>query len=151
MARFRYSMQSILDIKLKMETQAKQEFSAARAALDEEEAKLSRLCDRKRGYEKEAERLRSGTLNFRDMAENKTAIWCMENFIIDQKACVREAEYVLEQARVKLAEVMMERKTHESLKEKAFDEFRREENRREGKEVDELTSYTYGRKHSAQA
>ena len=52
MARFRYSMQSILDIKLKMENQAKQEFSAARAALDEEEAKLQRLFDRKREYER---------------------------------------------------------------------------------------------------
>jgi len=144
-------MQSILDIKLKMETQAKQEFSAARAALDEEEARLERLFDRKREYEREAGRLRCGTLNFRDMEENKTAILCMENFIIDQKACVKEAERVLEQARLRLAEVMMERKTHETLKEKAFEEFLREENRREGKEVDELTSYTYGQKHSARA
>lgn len=151
MARFRYSMQSILDIKLKMETQAKQEFSAARAALDEEEARLARLFDRKTEYEMEATRLRSGTLNFRDMEENKTAILCMENFIIDQKEHVKEAERVLEQARMKLAEVMMERKTHESLKEKAFDEFLREENKREGKEVDELTSYTYGQKHTVQA
>lgn len=149
MARFRYSMQSILDIKLKMETQAKQEFSAARAALDEEEEKLQILFERKREYEKEAERLRSGTLNFRDIEDNKTAILCMENFITDQKACVREAERILEQARVKLTEVMMERKTHETLKEKAFEGFLREENRREGKEVDELTSYTYGQKHSA--
>lgn len=151
MARFRYSMQSILDIKLKMETQAKQEFSAARAALDEEEARLAKLKDRKRAYEREAARLRSGTLNFRDMNENKTAIQCMENFILDQKLCVKKAEDVLEQARIKLAEVMMERKTHESLKEKAFDEFLREENRREGKEVDELTSYTYGQKNSVRA
>lgn len=151
MARFRYSMQSILDVKLKMETQAKQEFAAARAALDEEEARLAGLYGRKAQYEEEAARLRMGTLNFRDMEENKTAILCMENFIVDQKAHVREAERVLEQARMKLAEVMMERKTHESLKEKAFDEFLREENRREGKEVDELTSYTYGKKHSVQA
>lgn len=151
MARFRYSMQSILDIKLKMETQAKQEFSAARAALDEEEAKLARLYDRKAEYEREAARLRSGTLNVRDMEENKTAILCMENFIADQKVRVREAEHILEQARIRLAEVMMERKTHESLKEKAFDEFLREENRREGKEVDELTSYTYGQKRIVQA
>ncbi len=151
MARFRYSMQSILDIKLKMETQAKQEFSAARAALDEEEAKLARLSDRKTEYEREAARLRSGTLNVRDMEENKTAILCMENFIADQKVRVKEAERILEQARVRLAEVMIERKTHESLKEKAFDEFLREENRREGKEVDELTSYTYGQKRIVQA
>ena len=151
MARFRYSMQSILDIKLKMETQAKQEFSAARAALDEEEARLAKLEDRKRAYEREAARLRSGALNFRDMNENKVAIQCMDNFILDQKLCVKKAEDALEQARIKLAEVMMERKTHESLKEKAFDEFLREENRREGKEVDELTSYTYGQKNSVRA
>ncbi|MCM1540028.1 MAG: flagellar export protein FliJ [Blautia sp.] len=151
MARFRYSMQSILNIKLKMETQAKQEFSAARAALDEEEGRLVRLLDRKAEYQREATRLRSGTLNFRDMKENRTAIQCMDHFIADQRARVKEAERMLEQARIKLAEVMMERKTHETLKEKAFDEFLREENRREGKEVDELTSYTYGQKHSAQA
>ena len=34
-------MQSILNIKLKMETQAKQEFSVAKTALDEEEEQLS--------------------------------------------------------------------------------------------------------------
>lgn len=151
MARFRYSMQSILDIKLKLETQAKQEFSAAKAALDEEEARLAALTERKRQYEREAKRLRSGTLDFRAMNENKAAIRCMENFILEQKQCVKRAEEALEQARIRLAEVMMERKTHESLKEKAFDEFLREENRREGKEVDELTSYTYGQRHSAQA
>lgn len=151
MARFRYSMQSILDIKLKMETQAKQEFAVARAALDEEEAKLRKLFDRKKGYEREAERLRCGVLNFRDMQENRRAIRCMENFILDQQACVKEAERVLEQARVKMTDVMVERKTHETLKEKAFGEFLREENRREGKEIDELTSYTHGQKQSARA
>lgn len=151
MARFRYSMQNILDIKLKLETQAKQEFSAARAALDEEERKLQLLFDRKREYEDEAARLRSGTLNFRDMKDNRMAIMCMENFIDDQTVCVREAERVLEKVRQKLAEVMIERKTQENLRDKAFEEFLREENRREGKEVDELTSYTYGQKHGALA
>ena len=43
MARFRYRMQSILDIKLKMETQAKQEFAAAQQRLNEEEEKLAAL------------------------------------------------------------------------------------------------------------
>ena len=51
MARFRYSMQSILDIKLKLETQAKQEFSTAHAVLDTEEARLGALYDRKADYE----------------------------------------------------------------------------------------------------
>jgi len=34
----------------------------------------------------------------------------------------------------------------EKLREKAFETFIKEENARESKEVDELTSYTYGQK-----
>ena len=51
MARFRYSMQSILNIKLKMETQAKQAFSSAKARLDTEEEKLEALKERKIQYQ----------------------------------------------------------------------------------------------------
>ena len=67
MARFRYSMQSILNIKMKMETLAKQEFSAARAALDAEEERLQMLFDRKDGYEKKAQDLLAGTLHIREI------------------------------------------------------------------------------------
>ena len=49
-------------------------------------------------------------------------------------------------ARVKMAEAVMERKTYDKLREKAFEEFRLEENRAEGKTIDELTSYVHGRK-----
>ena len=38
------------------------------------------------------------------------------------------------------------RKTHETLKEKAFQQFLADEKKQEGKEVDELTSYTYGQR-----
>jgi len=41
---------------------------------------------------------------------------------------------------------MMERKTYDKLREKAFDEFMAEEKRAESKMVDELTSYTHGQK-----
>ena len=150
MARFHYSMQSILDIKLKMETQAKQDVSAARAALDREEEFLQQLIDRKKGYEARAAQLLAGTLDVQKIEENKAAILSMEGFIQDQQARVKEAERRLEQARARLTEVMQERKTHENLKEKAFDQFMVEENRREGKEVDELTSYVYGQRRSAQ-
>ena len=151
MARFRYSMQSILDIKLKLETQAKQEFSSAHAVLDTEEAKLGALCDRKAGYERQGRELRQGTLKIRDIEENKTAVLCMENFITEQRLCVKRAEDNLEKARQKLAEVMMERKTHEKLKEKSFEQFLMDEKSQESKEVDELTSYTYGQRRSKEA
>ena len=149
MARFRYSMQSILDIKMKMETQKKQAFSAARAVLDQEEERLEGLSMRKRGYEEEAVGLLRGDLNLRDIAENQTAILRMDGFIADQRARVSAAERNREHARVEMTEAMKERKTHENLREKAFEQFRVEENRREGKEVDELTSYVYGQRRRA--
>lgn len=146
MARFRYSLQSILDIKLKMETQAKQEFSMAKIQLDEEEKKLALLFQRKETYEDEARALRSGTLNVRDLEEARNAILTMEEFIGLQEEQVAIAQTKLEKAREKMTELMKERKTHESLKEKAFEEFLMEENKQESKSIDELTSYTYGQK-----
>ena len=116
-------MQSILNIKLKLETQAKQEFSAARAALDEEEERLQALFDRKSGYESKRTTLLSGRLNLREIEENKTAILCMEDYIERQQMNVDTAERKLEEARERLTEVRMERKTHETLRDKAFQEF----------------------------
>lgn len=146
MARFRYSLQSILDIKLKMETQAKQEFSAAKNALDEEEEKLAKLYQRKADYEEEARGLLTGTLRIRDIEDTKNAILMMDEYIVLQHEQVAIAQKGLEAAREKLTEVMKERKTHETLREKAFEEFLKEENKQESKSVDELTSYTYGQK-----
>ena len=144
MARFRYSMQSILNIKLKLETQAKQEFSTAKAALDEEEQRLEALFDRKRGYEQRAMSLLSGRLNLREIGENKAAVRCMDDYIEQQQINVNTAERNLEEARKRLTEVRMERKTHETLRDKAFEAFLMEEKRQESKEIDQLTSYTYG-------
>lgn len=148
MARFRYSMQSILNIKVKLETQAKQEFSVARAALDREEEQLGLLIARKEGYAREGEALLSGPLNLRAIEENREAVRCMAVFIERQRANVEKAERNLEKVREKLEEVMMERKTHERLREKAFEEFLLEEKRQESKEIDQLTSYTYGQRRS---
>ncbi len=85
-------------------------------------------------------------LDLRAIEENREAIRCMEVFIVQQQGNVEAAERNLEKVREKLAEVMMERKTHEKLKEKAFEEFLMEEKRQESKEIDQLTSYTYGQR-----
>lgn len=146
MARFRYSLQGVLDIKLKMETQAKQEFSAAKNTLDEEKEKLEALRSRKSGYEATARKLLTGTLNIMEIEENKEAILRMDEYIARQNEQVRLAAVRLEQARENLSNVVKERKTHESLRQKAFEEFLKEENSRESKAIDELTSYTYGKK-----
>ena len=151
MARFRYRMQSVLNIKLKMETQAKQEFAAAKMALDEEEEKLNALFARKDAYEKEAAVLLKDHLKVREIIDNKTAILRMDEYIKAQQLQVRLAAEQVEKARVRLQEVMTERKTHETSKEKAFEDFLKEENRAESKEIDQLTSYTYGQRQMQEA
>ena len=54
MAKFHYRMQSILDIKRKMETQAKMEFGQAQSKLLEEQERLEQLYQRKEAYLEEA-------------------------------------------------------------------------------------------------
>jgi len=143
---FRYKMQSILDIKLKMETQAKQEFAQAKLILDREEEKLEALYARKREYEERAKDLLNGKLDLQEISDNNVAILRTDEFITEQKKRVSKAEQLLEKARVKLQEVMRERKVQETLKEKAFEAFLQEEKQQESKEIDQLTSYKYGQK-----
>ncbi len=147
MARFIFPMQSILNIKGKLEEQAKMDFASARIRLDEEEEKLEALYARKGEYEEEGRRLREDKLHVQDILDNyKNAILKMDEYIMNQQLQVKRAENLLEEARIKLQEAMQERKTYERLREKAFEDFMREENARESKEVDELTSYLYGKK-----
>lgn len=146
MAKFRYRMQSILEIKKKLEEQAKNEFAAARAVLNEEEDKLEQLKKRKEDYEDEGRALRENTLNIMDIIENKEALLRMDEFIADQRLNVKRAQDRMEEARLALQTAMQESKTQEKLREKAFEQFVKEENKRESKEIDELVSYTYGRK-----
>lgn len=146
MARFVYRMQSILNIEIQMENQAKMEFGQAQRRLLEEEERLEGLYNRKEFYLEEGRKLRMDSLKVLSLRDNEYAVARMEEYIEAQKEAVRNAELQVEEARQKLQEVMTERKAQERLREKAFEQFMQEENAREGKEVDELTSYTYGQK-----
>lgn len=146
MAKFRYRMQNVLNIKLSMERQAKQQYAEANMRLREEEEKLNALIRRKFGYEQNAKKLLADRLNVRDIMENKQAILRMDEYIAAQRVQVQLAQKNVEKARLRMTEVMQERKTHERLREKAFDVFLQEEKQHESKEIDELVSYTYGQK-----
>lgn len=118
----------------------------AQVRLMEEEEKLQTLIDRKEAYLEEGRRMRSKTLHVSELRDNSNAVSVMDEMIDRQKEQVAKAEEAVEAARVRLQEVMQERKMHERLKEKALEQFRREENAAEFKSVDELTSYTYGQR-----
>lgn len=143
MARFRYKMQSILDIKNKLEIQAKIYFAAASDKVKSEELKLAALYDDIILYEKEILKLYEGRLNITELKRCINSIEIKKEQINQQTKEVNKAKKALEIARLRLNEVMVERKTHEKLRERALEKFMEEEKHREIKEIDELVSYQY--------
>ncbi len=146
MAKFKYQMQNILRIKEKMEDQAKLEFAVAQNAYDKEKEKLTFLMTRNQKYLDVGKELRAKKLQVRDIKENKAALLQMDLFIKEQEKALMEAEVRLEKKKAELILVMRERKTHEILKETAYNEYKIEEQAKESMGIDELVSYVYGKK-----
>ncbi len=144
MAKFIYRMQNILNLNEKLEEQAKMEYATQQMVLNAEEEKEQRLRDRKAAYEDEARRIREDSVNVKEMMLNANAISIMGELINEQHGVVLKEEEVLEVRRAALEEAMKDRKTQEKLKEKAFDVFKQELAMEESKEIDQLTSYTFG-------
>ena len=137
-------MQSVLNLKIRLEEQQKNAFAAAKRRLDEEIENLSKLYARKEGYEEEGRKMREETLSVNDILENETAIVRMKEYIDEQTKRVMECERQLEEERVKMVEMMQERKTYERLREKAFEQFLEDEKHEEGVINDEHNSFVYG-------
>ena len=143
MAKFVFKMQSILNIKLKLESQAKLAYGQASRQLKEEESRLQGLITQRNRYEQRAVELVNGKISIRDIRENKVSIEIMKTRIHAQMMVVHAAEKRVEAARERLNAVMIERKTFEKLREHAFEEFKQEVAYEENQAVNELVSYTY--------
>lgn len=146
MAKFVYKMQNILDIKYKLENQAKTEYTNAKNKLDEENQKMQAIVLKKNNYEYKLTKLVSSKLDILEIKACKLGIEIAQEEIKQQALQIILAEKNLEHAREKLYEIMNDRKIHEKLKENAFEDFKKELSASESKEIDELVSYTYGNK-----
>ena len=98
---------------------------------------------RKNDYIKSTRESLTGGLSVKEIKENQAAIKVIDDFIEAQILQVRLAQEGVDRATEKLKQCMVERKAQETLRQKAFEEFLKEENRAEMKEIDQLTSYMY--------
>lgn len=147
MAKFRYRMQNILNIKEKLEMQAKNEFAAANMELLEEQERLSAMLKENAALQEEGRRLRQkDSLSIRDIEDNSLSVSLMKEKMKQQALVIHRAEQKVEEKRKAMTDLMQERKTQEVLRDKAFEAFLQEEKAEEGKQIDQLTSYTYGQK-----
>jgi len=143
MKKFQYNMENLLLIKMKLEDQAKIAYGNARLRLTKEEQKLEQMVQKKLSYEDELRVLRSAILDLLKMKQCEQAIEVMKMNIKQQTTVVKNANQRLEVARIRLSDAMVDRKTQERLKEKAFEEYLLEFDAEERKEVDELNSFHY--------
>ena len=140
-------MQNILNIKEKMEEMEKMNFAEMRLKLTEEENKLEELMRRKEEIELEAKKLRNEKIDILKIKENTSLMEYLDSSIKTQTLRVRAAEKNLDIARKKMTVAVQERQIQEKLRENALDEFMKEENAAELKEIDQLTSFTFGQKN----
>ncbi|MEE3467769.1 MAG: flagellar export protein FliJ [Eubacterium sp.] len=145
MARFIFPLQNILTVKEKLEEQAKNEFSQANARLREAEDEEQRLRDREQAAEETLRQTLNESLDVMEIKKCEDAVEILKVYVKEQHLIVIKCAREVEIAREKLNEAIKERKTFEKLREHAFEDFVKEQNLQEQKEVDELVSYRHGR------
>ncbi len=145
MAKFVYKMQSLLNIKEKLEDQAKTAFGLAKAALNEEEAKLAELIARKNQYIEKKRLEMAASINVHELTQLEHAIKSMEYRIAEQILVVRQAEKNVQLAQAKLEAAMKERKIQDKLKEHALEDFMKEMEAADQQEINELVTFRFGK------
>ena len=145
MARFIFPLQNILNMKEKLEEQAKNEYSQANLRLRDAEEEEQRLRDREQGAEETLRQTLSESLDVMEIKKCEDAVEILKVYVKEQHLVVIKCAREVEIAREKLNEAMKERKTFEKLREHAFEDFVKEQNLAEQKEIDELVSYRHGR------
>ena len=144
MARFIFSMQNILNMKEKLEEQAKNEYAEANMKLAEEEEKEEALYRREIKAREELENILHEKLTVDEIKRREDAVEILKMYKRQQHFVVLKCEEEVKVAREKLQAAMQERKMYEKLREKAFEKFMKEELDKEQKEVDERNSYQFG-------
>lgn len=143
MAIYKFRMQGVLDIKEKLETQAKQEFANANIKLIEEEALLEEITKRKEDYLQNGRDLRLNKINTVSININDNGVEILEDMRKKQEREVVVARKNVEIARSKMMDARTQTRIYEKLKEEDFNEFMSEQGKAESKEIDELNSFRF--------
>ena len=143
MARFEFRLGKLLGVKEQIENQKEIEYASALRQVAEEKQRLAQFEDSK---QKNIQGLRESIQKKIEPIEVRRYNNNLErlNHMIEvQKERIKAAEYMAEEKRLELVEAMKERKALEIVKDNAYEEFKKNEDIKERKITDELTSYKY--------
>lgn len=143
MAKFIYRMQNILNLQTKLENEAKIQLTMANNALRVEQEKLEKIYRDIEGYEDRIRSFNGGVLDVQELKRCNDAIAVKKIEAKEQKGNVAKAQTGVDRAMKRVQETMLERKTQETLRDKAFEVFKKEVEDAESKEIDQVVSFQY--------
>ncbi len=142
MAKFKFQLQTVLNIKNQQEDNLKNELGKAVQKLEKEKSELHRLNFVKDRHIMEFnEKSRKTTVE--KLKEYNAYISLLTSKIKRQKENVNYASQNVDKVREELIKAVKERKILDKLKEKKYEEYMLESSREELKSNDEVVSYKY--------
>ena len=145
MARFVYKLQNVLNLKERLEEQQKIAFAEAESKRDEEMFKLQSYRKKREDIMDSLKEASMGNLSVTELRHLNNDVKTTDMLIANQEKAAWKAEEEVERQRTLLADAVKERKIHEKLREKAFENFLKEEEAKEKTSIDELVSARYAR------
>lgn len=143
MAKFNFGMQSILNLRERLEEQKEQEFAKALQILTAAKQLMENLNQQKSGAILKLKDEIGIQIKPIDFQQYSNYIEVIKQKIENQKEAIVQAEKFVEKKRLELIESTKERKMMEELKENEFEEYIEEGKKTEQKQVDEIVSYRF--------
>ncbi|NLM74107.1 MAG: flagellar export protein FliJ [Clostridiaceae bacterium] len=141
MAKFKFRLQTYLNLKIQLEKDARNELGLATIKLQQEKEKLKNIVDCIDLYTDKFRKACTGQIQPAKINEIKTYLEHLDHRKQIQLLNVKKAQENVDKKREKLIEIMKEKKVLEKLREHKFEEYKKEEERSEQQRVDELVSY----------
>jgi len=141
MRRFKFSLITLLNVKITLEKQKMQELADQNRIIMQLEHELDALKERLNASTEEySQKMERGGMSAGDIAAYSTGIRALFDRIADQLEKIRRAVRVKEQITEELVVLMGERKMLENLREKQYQEYLEEARREDAKIMDDFMS-----------
>lgn len=145
MAKFIFKLESLLNVKLKLEDKAKTEYGKANSDLQREKDLLNQLYEQKNQTIAHFKNSLLENINPFETGIFNKFIKNIDGQIEKQNQNIENAEKIVEEKRIELVEAMKQRKIFETLKENKKEIFNKELLLNEQKVIDEIVSYKYSK------
>ena len=148
MKRFNFRFQRILKIKERMEEARKIALGKVIAVLNLEQERLADLEQTRMLYRQGGQELLALQLDPSLLSLNVSYLQRLQREIQEQGVRIQQVEKAVEEKRQELMEATKERRVYEILKERAVEDYRREQKRQERIMLDEVGGQLYMRRES---